>query len=275
MKKVVTLVAVSAVAGSALAVDFFGTADDTGYQGNSASLSATHLLSAEIRGLETLWSSGGFAHANAGFGSVIGVDDFTSGGTSQAVYRVDSAFSGVPSLVQIATINSRPVSDLTVGNGKIYGVRNVGGSGSNLEVVEFDTSFNVTNTYDTGIAIADVAAGGLAYDAVSDSFYLTDPDADSLWNWSIGGSATLVGVNGFDFDNNDLAIDPNTGTLYGAIENVSDNSWEFGYWNTNSGQFTSLVIVDDSSGSVGLAIPSPATLAMLGLGGLVAGRRRR
>lgn len=275
MKKVLSIVAVSAVAGSALAVDFFGTADDTGYQGNSASLSATHLLSAEIRGLETLWSSGGFAHASAGFGSVIGVDDFTSGGTSQAVYRVDNAFSGVPSLVQIATINSRPVSDLTVGNGKIYGVRNVGGSGSNLEVVEFDTSFNVTNTYDTGIAIAAVAAGGLAYDAVSDSFYLTDPGADTLWNWSIGGSASVVGVNGFDFDNNDLAIDPNTGTLYGAIENVSDNSWEFGYWNLGSGQFNSLVIVDDSSGAVGLAIPSPATLAMLGLGGLVAGRRRR
>ncbi|MBX3318013.1 MAG: PEP-CTERM sorting domain-containing protein [Phycisphaeraceae bacterium] len=275
MKKIISVLSVAALAGSACAVDFFGTADNTGYQGNSSSLNATHLLSAEIRGLETLWSSGGFAHANAGFGSVIGVDDFTSGGTSQAVYRVDNAFSGVPNLVQIATINSRPVSDLTVGNGKIYGVRNVGGSGSNLEVVEFDTSFNVTNTYDTGIAIAAVAAGGLAYDASSDSFYLTDPGADKLWNWSIGGSATLVGVNSFDFDNNDLAIDPNTGTLYAAIENVVSGAWEFGYFNKNNGQFNMLVSVANSSGSVGLAIPSPATLALIGLGGLVAGRRRR
>ncbi|QYK47548.1 MAG: PEP-CTERM sorting domain-containing protein [Phycisphaeraceae bacterium] len=275
MKKFISVLSVAALAGSACAVDFFGTAFDVGYQGNSSSLSATHSLSDSIRGLETLWSSGGFAHANAGFGSVIGVDDFTSGGTSQAVYRVDNAFSGVPNLVQIATINSRPVSDLTVGNGKIYGIRNVGGTGSNLEVVEFDTSFNVTNTYDTGIAIAAVAAGGLAYDASSDSFYLTDPGADKLWNWSIGGSATLVGVNSFDFDNNDLAIDPNTGTLYAAIENVVSGAWEFGYFNKNNGQFNMLVSVANSSGSVGLAIPSPATLALVGLGGLVAGRRRR
>lgn len=275
MKKFISVLSVAALAGSACAVDFFGTAFDVGYQGNSSSLSATHSLSDSIRGLETLWSSAGFLPGSTSYGDVIGVSSTTFGGTSQAVYRVDNAFSGVPNLVQIATINSRPVSDLTVGNGMIYGIRNVGGSGSNLEVVEFDTTFAITNTYDTGIAVAAVGAGGLAYDASSNSFYITDPDSDNLWNWSIGGSASLVGTNGFDFDNNDLAIDPNTGTLYAAIENVVSGAWEFGYFNKNNGQFNMLVSVANSSGSVGLAIPSPATLALIGLGGLVAGRRRR
>ncbi|MBX3368551.1 MAG: PEP-CTERM sorting domain-containing protein [Phycisphaeraceae bacterium] len=275
MKKFISVLSVAALAGSACAVDFFGTATNVGYQGNSSSLNATHALSSGIRGLETLWSGGGWSHANAGFGSVIGVSNSGGpGGLSQTVFRVDNAFSGVPSLVAIDTITTGAVSDLTVGNGNIYGVRN-SGSGTNLLVVEFDNSFNLLNTYDTGITPVAVGGGGLAYDASSDSFYITDPDSDNLWNWSIGGSASLVGTNSFDFDNNDLAIDPNTGTLYAAIENVVSGAWEFGYFNKNNGQFNMLVSVANSSGSVGLAIPSPATLALVGLGGLVAGRRRR
>lgn len=274
MKSITSVLAVAAVAGSAFGVDFFGSSFDVGYQGNSSSLNATHNLSDSIRGLETLWSGGGFSHASAGFGSVIGVSSTNPGGASQAVYRVDNAFSGVPSLVAIDSITSGPVADLTVGNGSIFGVRTTG-PGSNLFVHEFDANFDLLNSYDTGITAVDVGAGGIAYDASSDSFYLTDPDSDNLWNWSIGGSATLVGTNSFDFNNNDLAIDPNTGTLYAAIENVGSSTWEFGYFNKNNGQFTMLVSTPGSDGSVGLAIPAPATLALVGLGGLVAGRRRR
>lgn len=275
MKKVISVLAIVGLATPAFGVDFFGNAGTAGFQGNLGGLSGSPVLSDSLRGLETLWSSGGFLPGSTSYGDIIGVSSPNTVSTPQTVYRVDNALSGAPSLVAIGSIpTANAVSDLTVGNGKLFGSR-ISGAGGTIIVYELDTTFGIVNTYDTGISIINTGQGGIAYDASSDSFYLTDPDNDKLWNWSIGGSATLVGTNAFDFDNNDLAIDPNTGTLYGAIENVATGAWEVGIWSKNTGQFTASVSVAGVSGSTGLAIPTPATLALVGLGGLVAGRRRR
>lgn len=262
-----------AACGSALgSVNFITSDGSTLYQGSSTSGFGGSTAAADaIRGMETLWTYAGVTVTGAGLGSVIAVSDNPVGGT-QGVYRIDNPFSGTPTLVAIGTAD-QPVSDLAVGDGRLFGV-SATGPGGFLKIVEFDADFNTIAEFVTDITHADRGAGGLAYDQDSDTFYLTDPDSDLLWSYQIGGSGVKLGQTSFDFNNNDLALHRN-GTLYGSVQDDANGRFLFGTFSTIDGSFTPIDSVGSSLGSVGLAIPAPGAAGLLALGSLAAIRRRR
>ncbi|QKK06902.1 MAG: hypothetical protein HND58_01150 [Planctomycetota bacterium] len=271
--RTITTIAIAGLAATTASAQFqfFSSADAVLYRGTDGGLTDTFNGADEIRGMSIL--ENGVNIAGASFGDVIAVSSPQGQNDAQEVYRVDNAFSGTPSLVQIG-VTSEPVSDIAFANGRIFGVDNSGPAGTIL-VREFDANFNEINTFDTGINIVDRGAGGLAYDPANDIFYVTDPDSDQLWSYSLGGSSTLLGNAGFDFGQNDLAMF--NGKLYAAIAELGRGTYNIGEFNTTDGSFFNLVTVGAyPGGSIGaVVIPATPTLALLGLGGLAAARRRR
>lgn len=250
---------------------FLSSADATLYRGNAGGLTDTFNGSDEIRGMSLL--ENGVSINGASAGDVIAVSSPQGANDPQEVYRVDNAFSGTPSLVQIG-ITSNPVSDIAFANGRIFGVDNSGPAGT-IVLREFDTGFNEINTFDTGINIVDRGAGGLAYDPANDIFYVTDPDSDSLWSYSLGGSASLIGTLGVNFGQNDLAM--YDGKLYAALGLTDRQLYWVGEFDTTDASFDVLVNVGSyTGGSIGaVVVPAAPSLALLGLGGMMAARRRR
>lgn len=250
---------------------FLSSADATLYRGTDSSLDNTFAGSDEIRGMSIL--ENGVNINGASFGDVIAISSPQGQNDAQEVYRVDNAFAGTPTLVEIG-VTSEPVSDIAFANGRIFGVDNSGPAGTIL-VREFDNTFNEINTFDTGINIVDRGAGGLAYDPANDLFYVTDPDSDQLWSYQLGGSATLLGNAGLDFGQNDLAF--HNGRLYAAIAALDRNTYHIGEFNTADGSFFNILTVGAyPGGAIGaVVVPATPTLALLGFGGMLAVRRRR
>lgn len=251
--------------------DFLSSADATLYRGNDGGLTNTFTASDEIRGMSVL--ENGVSINGASFGDVIAVSSPQGANDPQEVYRVDNAFSGTPTLVQIG-VTSEPVSDIAFANGRIFGVDNSGPAGT-IVLREFDNTFNEINTFDTGINIVDNGAGGLAYDPANDVFYVTDPDSDNLWSYSLGGSANLIGTLGVNFGQNDLAM--HDGRLFAALGLTDRQLYWVGEFDVSDGSFDVLVNVGSyTGGSIGaVVVPAAPSLALLGLGCMMAARRRR
>ena len=121
--------------------------------------------------------------------------------------------------------------------------------------------------------------GGSAYDALTDSFYIIARN-DNLYR--IDGydtsdpTAVLVGDTGADVYNQGMEFVD--GVLYAAIQNQAADTLSIGTIDTGTGLFTSLTDIGiDASGPTSLAVlvPTPGTVAIAGLAGLAATRRRR
>ncbi|MCW5777462.1 MAG: PQQ-like beta-propeller repeat protein [Phycisphaeraceae bacterium] len=252
-------------------VVFLASDDDVLYRGTPSGVTNTFTVSDFIRGMAVV--GGGAAVNGANTGDVIAVNRRTGGQQPIVVYRVDNAFSGTPTLVKIAEAD-QTFSDIAFANGKIYGVRTSAPTGV-IQLIEFDSDFNTVNNYFTNIPVFDAGAGGLAYNASKDVFYVTDPDSDKIWEVSLGGGETEIGATGVKYNNNDL--DHFKGTLYAALHDESDDTFHFGRFSKGTGAWSSIVNIGPYlGGAVGLVVvPAPGSLALLGLGGLVAMRRRR
>lgn len=275
MHKLTLTVCVGALASAAAAqpIQFLSTDNETLYRGNGFGVSDTFVGADEIRGMSLLENGAMIGGATAG--DVIALSSPQNVNEDQTVYRVDNAWSGTPMLVSIGTIDlAAAVSDMAFADGRIFGVRNQGVAGT-LIIHEFDSSFNVITTYDTGIQLIDRGGGGLAYNPGDGLFYLTDPDSDKLWSYDLGGSANLLGTLNFDLGNNDLAMW--NGTLYGAIADLDAGDYRVGAFDMNDGSFSEIVTVGAYlGGGIGaVVIPGAPTAGLLGLAGLLAVRRRR
>ncbi|MBK7406481.1 MAG: hypothetical protein IPJ41_18280 [Phycisphaerales bacterium] len=267
------IVVASAGLAQAQPITFFSSDNETLYRGTNSGLDAAFGGPDEIRGMSLLENGASIGGASAG--DVIGVSSPQRVNEDQVVYRIDNAFAGSPSLVSLGTIDlANAVSDIAFANGKMYGVRNSGPAGTIL-IHEFDAGFAVANTWDTGISLTDKGAGGLAYDNASGLFFVTDPDSDKLWSYSLGGSASLVGDVGFDYGNNDLSMF--NGRLYAAIADLGTNDYDIGYFSMGDGSFTNVVTVGSYlGGSIGaVVVPGAPSVLVLGMAGFAGLRRRR
>lgn len=187
-------------------------------------------------------------------------------------YAVDDPF-GTPSLSVISDTNSGPYAFVTYVGDTAYSTNSAG----ELLIMDPLTLAEQSVVGNMGVGGLNVGAG---YDPATDTFYMINKDTDSLYTVDYtNATATLVGNLGFDWFN--AGAEFFDGTLYAAVQDLASGNLILGEVDTGTGAFTALRTVAqfDPNGNpmqVSLAIvPAPAGLALLGLGGLVAGRRRR
>ncbi len=185
-------------------------------------------------------------------------------------YRLDNGFSGTPTLTTIGESEVHRFPTLTEVNGTMYGIHDE-------QIFTVDNSFN--NTFVANIDPGE-ATGGSAYDAASDTFYITGPVNNALYTLDLSdGSTSMIGTGvGFDFRNQ--GGEWWDGEYWAALEDLTNDRFVLGTIDTTTGLFNLEVVLLDTlagdGGTVGLAIvPAPSTVALIGLGGLVATRRRR
>jgi MYXO-CTERM domain-containing protein len=115
---------------------------------------------------------------------------------------------------------------------------------------------------------------GIAYDTLNDHIYVIDFNGD-FFRMSTGGNVLFQSNHGYGGSLASLAYDVSSGTLWGYLRGTDDiiNL-------ALDGSTIGAVNVPGLSG-VGnafggeMAIPAPGAAALLGVGGLIAGRRRR
>lgn len=204
----------------------------------------------------------GTLNGGAGAGDIIALGSAT-------VFRVDNALS-TPTLIPIGIRGGTNASPVFVA-GRLFGIGGELPHGSVL--TEWDHSFNQIGHWPTGVF---GGPGGLVgKPGTTDEFYYAEFNNDAIYHYRLGDAfSTFV----CSTPNND----------YVGIEMVGSQIWASYALPTTgqfvlgtqslSGTFTQVAVLDAYTvGITGLAeiIPSPASLSLLGLGGLLATRRRR
>ncbi len=188
------------------------------------------------------------------------------------IWRLDGALSAAPSLARIGTFTDQRFPTLTQVGSTLYGI----GEG---EIYTVAPDFSLTYVANVN---PEEAVGGSGYDAATDTFYVSGQTSDALFTMDLGtGTISQIGTGvGFDFRNQGGEFWG--GQYWAAFEDVANDRLVLGTVDTTTGLFQLEVVLQNGLGvlgagqTVGLAvIPSPASLALLGLGGLAAARRRR
>lgn len=249
-------------------VQFLATDGNRLYRGDLAgNVQPFVTLSADIQSLTRVPEGYGVPGAVAG-DIIATAADATSG--AWRVFRLDDPF-GTPTLTQIGS-TSFSIGSLAFSPQGLFGVN---GSASPMRVSSLSmVDFSTVQNFSTGINVA--GGGGIASAPGSSQFYLTDATNDRLMAWSPGGTAVAVGGVGFAFSNNGLEY--LNGQLYGALRRDSQpTQMSVGTFNLSTGAFTTATTITGilGNGTGFVTIPSPGAAAVLGLGSLLASRRRR
>jgi hypothetical protein len=186
------------------------------------------------------------------------------------VWRVDDV-TNTPSLTRIGTFTDIRFPTITQVGNTMWGI----GEGM-IYTIGNDLSLNHVSTLAGGESI-----GGSAYDAISDTFYVSSQTTDRAFSLDlVTGVLTEVGSLGIDVRNQ--GGEWWRGQYWAAFEDVTNDRLVLGTIDTTSGLFTMEVVLQQGLGdlvsnqTVGLAIiPSPSGIALLSLGALAAVRRRR
>ncbi|MEM9373601.1 MAG: hypothetical protein AAGA55_08140 [Planctomycetota bacterium] len=194
-------------------------------------------------------------------------------------YSLDDPF-GTPSLSFLgASGDARGYTSLTYAGDELYGFFDGGQQLFNID----DSSF--TGSSLGFIGVNNVTFGGSAYDESTDTFFAMGYDLSSfevfvyeVEDFSTNPQGTLIGNTGVLGDG--MSLEFFDGVLYAAIQNRDTGAFELGTIDTSTGAFTFEQVLADSFSPSGdptslVIIPTPGTFAALGLGGLIAARRRR
>lgn len=251
----------AAAATPALAIDpvFWATEDSTLYRTTLGGGVTSFTLSDDIVGITR--GPDGRVYASSASPTI--------GGTFE-LYELD--LSGSPTLHLLTDGLSRPYNSLTFVGNELWGAERM-----NLATIDLVT-FAENPVGPTGFS----GLGGSAYDASSDTYYLATRDGQQLIeaDYALANgptpAGTPIGALGVDFFHNGMELWD--GTLYIATLFNNSANFELGAINPATGEYTFLQLINDANvgGQVALTItPSPSAAALLGLGGLVAARRRR
>jgi hypothetical protein len=151
--------------------------------------------------------------------------------------------------------------------GTLYGASGGGTTAGNLYTVNTGTGF-ASFVGNSGLT----SFTNLGYNSGNGTMYATNSGADSFYTMNVAtGAATLVGPLLNSTNPNGLAYNAANGILY-MVDNTTDNLYSM---NLTTGEAN--IIGGLGSGNyLGLVwIPTPASAALLGLGGFAATRRRR
>ncbi len=257
------LILVAALTTSTDAQTFLITQGNTYYR-YSAGTTQTYTLGNQITGLTTVpaGTTAGNQNGGAGPGDIFAV---ANGDGGNIAYRLDNPLA-TPSLTQVGVMGGGGNNSPCFANGTLYGVL------LGVNFLEYNpTTLVANNTWNTGVF---GGSGGLVHQNAN-NFQFVEALNDSLYTYAIGGTATLVGSLGVDFDNS--ALEAYQGTIYAALGRVDTGQLVLGTVSPNTGAFTAIDVIDNYRGeSIGLAVvPAPASAALLGVGGLLAARRTR
>jgi MYXO-CTERM domain-containing protein len=194
-------------------------------------------------------------------------------------YSLDNPF-GTPSVSFLgASGDARGYTSLTYAQGELYGFFDGGQQLFNID----DNTY--TGTQVGFIGVNNVTFGGSAYDEATDTFFAMGYNLNTfevfvyeVENYSTSPSGTLIGNTGILGDG--MSLEFFDGVLYAAIQNRTTGAFELGTIDTATGAFSLEQVLASSFSPSGdptslVVIPAPGTFAMLGLGGLIATRRRR
>ncbi|MFT5423483.1 MAG: hypothetical protein ACI89L_001263 [Phycisphaerales bacterium] len=186
------------------------------------------------------------------------------------LYTLNDA-GGTPTLSLVTDQLADVYTALTFINGDLYSSLGGGGFLVNIDL----NTFAETSVGHTGI----FNIGGAAYDSDSDTLWWSSGIDDALYTVDYNTAAsTLIGSLGIDVAQQGMDFYEFEGVLYHAVDNETSGRFELGTTSTTTGAYSYLQTIVNANleGSTALAIiPSPATAGLLGLGGLLATRRRR
>lgn len=273
MSRFIALLAFALVASAAQAQipPFLGSDGSTYYQGHANSLDDTFVGVIDIMGMA------GFQIQSVdvpgfGTGDVIGVDNPLPG-TPQKLYKINGALFGTPAPVELATLDG-VISDIALTGDSIFGIDSHV-AGETIKLIEYDTSFDMIASYDTGVMTDTGGDVGLAYNYFTDRFFFTTPDGE-LYRYKLGNAPVLAGSFDFLAGASDLGF-ITQGSTYAAVANLDASEWLYVRLDPSDASYTLKVNAGEyGGGSVGLAVvPAPGSLTLLGAGGLFTRRRRR
>jgi len=158
---------------------------------------------------------------------------------------------------------------------RMFGVKNF--QGSLDEIVELNPyTFAEVGSF----GIFDLGIGGLAYVPNLNEFVVSDTRTNSFYGIAYDGggdrgSVRLIGHAGMRWGANGLEY--HDGVVYGTAIRGEDMQLVFGSVDLDTGHFTvERVLGEAERGAVGFGfVPAPGSVALLGLGGMLAARRRR
>lgn len=249
-------------------INFLATDGAVLYRADSSGANlGTVTMGAQVQSLTRLPL--GFSLPGASGGDIIAcARNATSGRYS--LYRLDDPF-GTATLVSIGSTVTG-IGSLVFANSEMWGVED---SLNPMRIYKLDPlTGNSLGFYNLGVAAS--GGGGLAYSQSENKFYFTDATNNRLYSWIPGGSPTLIGSIGFGFSNN--GIEFLNGVLYGALRRDSPgNQMSLGYFNTNTGAFTTQATLTGiaGNGTGFVAVPEPGSMLALGMGVITLLRRKR
>lgn len=187
------------------------------------------------------------------------------------LYTLENSGGAAPSLSLVTDQLANVYTALTFIGGDLYSSL---GGGPRLVNIDLNT-FAETEVGNTAV----FNVGGAAYDQNSDTLYWSSGIEDALYSIDYNtAAATMIGSLGIDVSQQGMDFFEFDGTLYHAVDNETTGRFELGTTDTSTGAYTFLQTIVDANleGSTSIAIiPAPGSVALLGLGGLVATRRRR